>query len=338
MKIDFKSDNIMNLYCLWLGAMGQNSDEVLSAFNDEAILKIKEAIPKKEAIPEFFSSETFTSLKQLQAEIVDGNIKDIEGFCASIKEKFPNYAQRMIPAFKTSFKALSDFYGTTETSAEQIKAQGVLNEEQGKYLDLLNKMASFYGVEGEQNIPCYITIYPDKKFNDGQAYQDAFQVSYSLEKDKDGYANNTIVPVRKMSTPFHESSHYLLNRSPSYLNIKEGTCLSGMYKSLNRYFEQNPQEKQNGGSSLNAIHEAFAACATALYLQEVRRQPLVPGRTWYHGFEVANKLAPKIYPRFRDYVLNGKTIDDKFFEGLNIDLNQKTVDKRLAEATQKMGR
>ena len=334
MKIDFKSDNIMNLYCLWLGAMGQNSDEVLSAFNDEAILKIKDAMPSNK-----FSSETFTSLKQLQAEIVDGNIKDIDGFCASIKEKFPNDAQRMIPAFKTSFKALSDFYGTTETRAEQIKAQGVLNEDQGKYLDLLNNMASFYGVEGKQNIPCYITIYPDKKFNDGQAYQDAFQVSYSLEKDKDGYANNTIVPVRKMSTPLHESSHYLLNRSPSYLNIKEGTCLSGMYKSLDRYFEQNPQEKQNGDSSLNAIHEAFAACATALYLQKVRGEPLAPGRTWYHGFEAANKLAPKIYPRFRDYVLNGKTIDDKFFEGLNIDLNQKTADnKRLAEATQKMGR
>ena len=318
-KINFQANTLVSLYYLWAQSFGSEErvKPILEAFQDERILSIVKAMPE-------FSDETFSSLKELESKLSKGEIKRFEEFEENIKILFPKDAERMLPVFKNAFEGLSAYVEKEGVKDKIEKTLKTLIADQEGYEGLLNRISVFLGFKTEQNIPCHINVYPDKKFNDGSSSDIAFQLSYSLTKDGGEYVNDTLIPVRKRCTPIHEATHYLFSHSELRKNIKTAE----IYHSLCELFELHSKEKLNPQRSSKqeaslAIDEALASCSSALYKEKVSGERLPDDYEWYHGFEVVNQLAPQIYPRFKYYISEGMPLDDAFFQGLKLDLTKK---------------
>ena len=176
--INFQANTLVSLYYLWTQSFGREErvKPILEAFQDERILSIVKAKPE-------FSPEAFSSLKELASKLSKGEIKRFEEFEENIKILFPKDAERMLPVFKNTFEGLSDYVEKKGVKDKIEKTLETLNADQEGYKKLLNNISVFLGFKTEQNIPCHINVYPDKKFNDGSSSDIAFQLSYSLTKD-----------------------------------------------------------------------------------------------------------------------------------------------------------
>ena len=319
-KIKFQATTLVSLYYLWTESFGkeEKTKPVLEAFQDDRILSIAKARPSE------FSYETFSSLRELKTKLNEREIQTFEEFEENIKILFPKDAERMLPVLKNTFEGLSDYVEKKGVKDKIEKTLETLNAEQDRYQNLLNNISVFLGFKTEQNIPCCINIYPDKKFNDGSSSDIGCQLSYSLTSDGGEYVNDTLIPVRKMSVPMHEATHYLFSHSEFRKNLSEEKFSLEIYNSLCEFLEQNPEEKLNSNRSSKqeavlAIDEALASCSSVLYKEEVNGEKLPKNYDWYYGFESANQLAQRIYPKFREYILAGKQLDNAFFEELDIE-------------------
>ena len=149
-------------------------------------------------------------------------------------------------------------------------------------------------------------------------------MNYSLIQTEPAgnYYEGSNIPSRKISTPFHEMTHFLFYNS----KVKEelSNSATGGAKNLMNYlttqFENNPGEMSVGKdpkkNALAAMNEAIAVCSTALYNEKTTGAPVKEGDKWYHGFEMANRVAPIIYPHFKEYVKGGRPFDDRFYEAV----------------------
>lgn len=82
------------------------------------------------------------------------------------------------------------------------------------------------------------------------------------------------------------------------------------------------EKKGNGTASrdeiiLELIHEAFASCSDALYIEGTTGKPVTNDDGWYYGWKEANDLAKQMYPHFKEYLNEGKPFDCQFFAKLS---------------------
>lgn len=91
-------------------------------------------------------------------------------------------------------------------------------------------------------------------------------------------------------------------------------------KWLTEEFDKKPEEKRVGNDSeknaIGAMNELFAVCSTALYNEKTTGKPIKDGDKWYHGFEMPNRLAPVVYPMYKDYINSGRSFDGAFYEDI----------------------
>lgn len=134
----------------------------------------------------------------------------------------------------------------------------------------------------------------------------------------------------------YEGGHFLLTNTQIWKDLESIALSSGKHLNNNSpilktidiftaYFDANPNEKCNKSFSskiavLDVINEAFACCSNTFFCEKRDVAVFADKKVWYYGFEAANKLAPQVYPLFKEYIAQGKTMDDMFFKRLNDNL------------------
>lgn len=261
-------------------------------------------------------STFFNCMKNLQANICDGNINNIDEFNTFIKKKLSDRPDKIEKFCHDSIRELqeySSFYQRHIQSITQYKRaiENTQIDAQKGYSKDLSKLYDFFDVD--KNVKCYGILAPvSKKEIDGCAIGNGFMIFYSTEKkDNEKYIENSLLPEKKVSTPLHEATHILFGSSKIKQDLRDNQGKGGikLLSVLDEYFNDNPDTK--GRSVLLAVDEALAACSSMVV--NTKYKPKENFDVFYHGFEGANALAKCCYPVFQEYMKHGKKMDDDFF-------------------------
>ncbi len=322
-QIDFRINPIYSCYSLWQDTLNGNNDpvfeqrtkEFVNSFNSENIANLAHCmIPWKHP-------QTRDNIQKVHGLIGKEDVQTINELQKILDENFhPEDAKLLGTAIS---KALPDFQKFLDNNKSEI-AQDIktLNQSQQTYKNDLSELYTCLEVNSNKKCTVYVNPYPTTPLYDGISNEQNVVMNYSLSQNevKENYVADSNLLKRKISTPFHEATHYLFNNS----TLKErlnGSTTGEMKKFMNyltTHFEQNPQERKiHKGAHENAVaavNESLAVCSTALYNEKMYGQPVKDGDKWYHGFEMANRLAPIMYPYYKQYIQSGKKFDDGFFK------------------------
>lgn len=347
--IKFDDNELTSFYETWISLLSAQIEDIDKNLNtiggekkDEE--QLKQCAKELKNLP--LNKEVFVGLTKLGEELFKDHcrVNTIDDLVSFVAENFPSgYAAQAEKPLKSFYSAFDKSYQAPEAVRERTAAVDVLRKLQQDpqigYDKDLRQMSKFFGVPEDTVIKCNISLYSNKFMCDGMAAGGGFFINYALSDKGKACVANSVVPERKLSTPLHESTHYLFHQSPMYKIFKHEAdrVMEGkkpLYPGIHRvistmkdYFEQNPEAKRYGnvndnlsGAILSGFDEALAASASAL--QDEKKCRITDpnynvlqdkNREWYHGFEGANKLAPAVFPLFKSYLAEGKPIDNSFF-------------------------
>lgn len=342
-EIKFVSDKMRAFSDLIHGYLIYGSDAVKSvfeAFENKDISEIMHAFPTP------LNSETFAALKEIKYLADVGDISDISSLQEVVSKHLNSTdAERMNNSFGKAFEAYDEFYGKSlDNIAFNIATleKGQVDSQSG-YKKELSSLYVFFDIPKDLECRCYINPFPGKTLGDGVAAANGVSQNYSLQRteDDDNYIGSSNLLKRKSSTPFHEATHFLFENSglKEELLNPQNPGMKKVMDNLASYFEGNPQLKNNGRQSaqqnaLSAINESLAVCSTALLNEKITGKPVPDGKDWYVGFEAANKLAPQVYPLYKEYITHNQKFDDNFFIKLSENMSYfKSNDKALEKAS-----
>lgn len=306
-KINFASNPMYSFYGLWCDC-AQNKD-ALNGFDDDRLSKIANVAPQKGS-----------KMRSIIGKIHEFNITDITGLKSLIKDKLDTQTLEIL---ESAFEAYKEFYAKNKKNIDNNLI--VMDTEQQTYQRELAKLYKCFDISPETICSCYLNPFPKNKINDGISNNKSVSMDYSLNKTEDAnnYVSNSDILKRKLSTPFHEATHFLFNNSQLKKDIEEEK-----YPQINSVLNQvisKFEKKGNGTASrdeikpfaIGAINEAFAACSSALYNEKTTGKPVTNDNEWYHGWKEASDLAKQMYPLFKKYLNEGKSFDCQFFAKLS---------------------
>lgn len=312
-EIEFKTDEMLGFYSLWVDALispSEDRDKVLSAFENPDIKELVNATPNS------FNGLSKT-LGKFEQKILNGEVSNIDGFMDLIVQTFENNgAENIEPALRKSFGAYHEFCEKKETKdiidGNLSAVKNFQKNEKIGYAKELDNLYVFFDVPADNKCVCYLNPYPDKPFNDGSAMDGFFKQNFvvkRLEEDS-AYLENSTILMRKTSTPLHEASHFLFGKSEIKQDFwgGKGEGVGKLRKVLTQQLEKYPDKRGENAT----FDEALASCSSAI-MTEKRQGKLADNHEWYHGFEAANELAPHVYPLYKEYLSQGKKMDDAFF-------------------------
>ncbi|MDR1694097.1 MAG: hypothetical protein LBR70_02750 [Lactobacillaceae bacterium] len=335
-EIEFTSNELSSFYELWTSILGSKDKEIDENLNisrsEKDNREFKQYAKELKAVKP--DGPIFDGLKKLSAELFkdNGSIKTFDDFKSFVKD---NVSDKYDYALTNLYKPFHEFYSSAEVVKEREAAVRALGS--FGYGKELGNMYKFFNVSEDFKIKGNINLYQTTFTNDGTAVSGGFFMNAAIADKNDTCLGNSAVQERKVSTPLHESAHLLFGKSKEWLFKNEidrvlkgkAPALGGasrVVSILKNYFEKNPEAKRDGnvddnlsGSMLAAIHESFGASASALI--DEKKQPGYDAakdkkRKWYYGFDGADKLAPIVYPIFKEYISKGKMLDDKFYNKL----------------------
>lgn len=305
-KINFASNPMYSFYELWCNC-AQNKD-ALNGFDDDMLSKIAILPPPNRSIVE---------------KIHEFNISDIAGLKSLMKD---NLDVQTLGILGPAFEAYKEFYAKNKENIDNNLM--VMDKEQQTYQSGLAELYKCFDVPPETVCTCYLNPFPKNKMNDGISNSKSVSMDYSLNRieDTNNYINNSDILKRKLSTPFHEATHFLFNNSQLKKDIEEEK-----YPQMNNVLNQvisKFAKKGNGTASreeikpiaIGVINEAFAACSTAWYNEKTTGKPVANDNEWYHGWKEANDLAKQMYPHFKEHLKEGKLFDGHFFTKLSVSI------------------
>lgn len=316
MAIDFKTDEMMSFYYLWKEnfiAYGMpEADTFLASFDNPKIKNITQTYPRG----------CVEKLAELGNNIQDGKISDIDGFISFLDMSFSGYSADKGHVLKNVFEGYHQFYISSQVmlSDNADVMRRLQDDVHLGYKQELDNLYKVFGVNPESDkLRAYINPVPERPLYDGMSQNSAFYQNISIHPQEGrAYIENSTVCLEKISTPFHEATHHIFARSQLKQDIKEGQ-VKGRTKEvmavLSAYMEATKDKQPRGGTALSALDEAFAACSSAIMYQKINKGKLPD--EWYHGFDAANRLAPKIFPLYMEYLEQGKPLDEKFFMSLS---------------------
>ena len=322
MAIEFQADEMMSFYFMWqeaLSAYGSPQlDTYLKSFQNPDIEAIKNSYPKG-------IGGKIQNLSLLGKDIQNGEVRNIDEFAQKMAKHLDVSKEdmaRISPNLQKAFGAYHDFYKTAEPiiSSNLTTLNDVQTDKQLGYSGDLSKLYKFFGVdEKSDRLVGYVNPSPVAPLYDGMCTNSGFYQNFpSHQLSGKSYVGDSTVGENKISTPLHEATHHIFARSQIKKDIINGEAKGRIKEVINvmdEYIKACPQGQVRGAKGLSALDEAFAACSSAL-MDEKRTgvSPLDnPDREWYHGFDAANRLAPKVYPLYREYLEQGKTLDGEFF-------------------------
>ncbi len=242
----------------------------------------------------------------------------------------------------------------TVKTFKQMYGSGALGYT-GKDFDNVDVM---FGVPNEANtivdcclVPKLLANSPDGRTDNGTCYLFYGLIQDEKEAQAGNYLNqnNSLLLKRKTSTPFHEGIHYLLDVSPLKNKLLymmgitqlpaenlEGCCNKDDFPQMKQFMEkfltciENNQNlchyrgmPKDNSSSVNLayriISEAFAVSGSMYVTENLGGKLPSQEKDWYSGWFFAGKLSKHVYPIFKEYLKEGKPIDDTFFARLNGD-------------------
>ena len=323
MAIEFQANEMMSFYFMWqeaLSAYGQPQFYTyLKSFENQDIEAIKGCYPKG-------IGGKIQKLSLLGKDIQNGQIQNIDDFAQSMSlhlDISKEDMEKITPNLQKAFGAYHEFYRSAEPTmaSNLVTLNGIQADEKLGYTEDVSKLYKFFGVdEKTDKLIGYINPSPNIPLYDGMCTSSGFYQNFpSHQLSSKSYVGNSTVGENKVSTPLHEATHHIFARSQIKKDIINGEAKGKMREVVNvmdEYIKACPQGQVRGAQGLAALDEAFAACSSAL-MDEKRTgvSPLDnPDREWYHGFDAANRLAPKIYPLYKEYLEQGKTLDGEFFD------------------------
>lgn len=346
-EIDFKVNPIYSCYCLWSGTLNgmesaefdKKRREFISSFKSPEISGLVDA-----TIP-WGHKNTLSNIQKVQGIIGAQNVQNIDDLQKVLTENFDkDNAEQLTAAIKKALPKFEEFLSQNKNVIENDLQ--VLSETQKVYGKELSALYTCFGVDESKQGVMFVNPSPVKPMSDGISTSLNASMNYSLKQDEnsDNYLEGSNILSRKASTPFHETTHFLFNNSKVKKELTNATTLGTkkIMDWLTAQFDTKPEEKRVGPDSkqnaIGAMNEAFAVCATALYNEKTTGQPIQNGDKWYHGFEMPNRLAPVMYPLFKEYVEQGRPFDDKFYETIYQKMKNKerlnSLRKRLSGKTE----
>lgn len=319
-KITFESNPIYSFYGLWRACMyaPDASKKALEGFHDERLSKIADIIPAK-------GTRARLMAEKMQELIGKSNIQDFDGFKTLMNANFDSHeVENFGKILEQGFEAYKSFWDKNKENLEKnINAMNIAQSSYSK--DLANLYKCFKTSADKQSV-CYLNPFPKDKINDGISNSENVSMDYSLSKteNNDNYFENSDILKRKLSTPFHETTHLLFLNSQLKKDIESEKSpeISGVLNRVISKFEKKgignnkASREQLKYFAVGTINEAFAACSSALYRDNTTGKPAANNDEWYYGYKEANDLARQMYPVFKDYVSSGKPFDDQFFKKL----------------------
>lgn len=256
-------------------------------------------------------------------KIHEFNISDIAGLKSLMKD---NLDVQTLGILGPAFEAYKEFYTKNKENIDNNLM--VMDKEQQTYQSGLAELYKCFDVPPETVCTCYLNPFPKNKMNDGISNSKSVSMDYSLNRieDTNNYINNSDILKRKLSTPFHEATHFLFNNSQLKKDIEEEK-----YPQMNNVLNQVISKFAKNGNgtasreeikpiAIGVINEAFAACSTAWYNEKTTGKPVANDNEWYHGWKEANDLAKQMYPHFKEHLKEGKLFDGHFFTKLSVSI------------------
>lgn len=323
--IEFKVNPIYSCYCLWSGTLNGSGDKSFdekrkkfaASFNSPEISGLVDAtLPWK-------NRKTLSNIQKVQGIIGEQNVQNIADLQKILNENFDKEnAEQLTEAIRKALPEFKKFL--TENKNVIDNDLKVLDETQKVYGRELSTLYKCLGVDENKKGVVFINPSPVRPLGDGISTSLNASMNYSLSKDEDSanYLANSNILSRKSSTPFHETTHFLFNNSKVKAELSNPTTEGAkkLMKWLTEEFDKKPEEKRVGNDSgknaIGAMNELFAVCSTALYNEKTTGKPIKDGDKWYHGFEMPNRLAPVVYPMYKDYINSGRSFDGAFYEDI----------------------
>lgn len=323
--IEFKVNPIYSCYCLWSGTLNGSGDKSFdekrkmfaASFNSPEISGLVDAtLPWK-------NRKTLSNIQKVQGIIGEQNVQNIADLQKILNENFDKEnAEQLTEAIRKALPEFKKFL--TENKNVIDNDLKVLAETQKVYGKELSTLYKCLGVDENKKGVVFINPSPVRPLGDGISTSLNASMNYSLSKDEDSanYLANSNILIRKSSTPFHETTHFLFNNSKVKAELSNPTTEGAkkLMKWLTEEFDKKPEEKRVGNDSgknaIGAMNELFAVCSTALYNEKTTGKPIKDGDKWYHGFEMPNRLAPVVYPMYKDYINSGRSFDGAFYEDI----------------------
>ena len=263
-------------------------------------------------------------IKILQAKILTGAVNNWQDFQSVIKEQLPDRPQQVAKFCDIATKMqeqYSVFYKKNILSIQKYNqaAQAAQDDPEHGYIQDVEKLYNFFGTD--KSTQCYGILTPTpKKQVDGYATGNAVLCFYDPQRteENDNYLGDSPLLKRKISIPFHETTHILFGHSAIKQDLihARGDGVRNLLTMLAQYFEKYPENKSAfsaqlpiAENSLLAIDEAIASCSSAL----VNNKYNIQQEKFYFNFEGANELAKAIFPVYTDYLCQNKKMDDQFF-------------------------
>lgn len=316
MPIDFKVDEMMSFYYLWQESLinydSPRLNDFLAGFDNPQIENIKQTYPKG----------IDKKMPELGQCIQTGKIKDIDAFVSFLDASFSGYASAQGNMLKDTFNGYHQFFvSSADVLSRNRDVMGQLQDDSslGYRKEIENLYKVFNVNPQEDKLQNYINLVPYRPLCDGMSTSSALYQNFSATPQPGKtYIENSTVEMEKIGTPLHEATHHIFDCSQLKKNIREGN-VSGRLKEvmevLDSYIKSTSDEQPRGATALSALDEAFAACSSAVMYQKANGGKLPD--EWYHGFEAANRLAPKVFPLYMEYMERGKPFDEAFFYSLS---------------------
>ena len=334
--IHFHSNGLSGFYNLWTAGITRQQ-KLLNAFSDSSVRELSKIAPQNINFSSYMNIY-LPLMQKIGKAVQEGKITTLDDFIQAVATDFPNGKKMALP-LQSAFQSWQQFYNNPQTKIETKKVIHALNKihTTSPYRETLDGMVRFFGLNKDMNIPGNIFIFPKEgssPVHSGFCDDQAVWMLYSLTRSEaaENYVSDTICLKRRMTTPIHETSHFLMNASQLWKDLKShsNSDYEQTFQLLKRYFKAHPQtpleQKYPDEAVLSALQEAFASCP-APFLAEKQGKPFSPDMTWYYGFETADKLAKQIYPLYKEYLLEGKTADRLFFKRLNENLKIFDIEK-----------
>lgn len=327
--IKFHSSEIVGFFAELLNGDMNSPDNLIYSF--------KESFPDRIRNGEAFG-RWHGCVNKLHDAVQKGVVRDINDLTQFVFDNQNGHT--FTPEKQTEIKQrLTDGYNrysaAYQAKAPQIQAwadknESLKNEETRGYRKELDGLCDLFSVPKNQTFNAILAFTPDKR-NEGQAWQNGF-VQYSDFKafeqnghDTEKFIDGSPVQRSKISTPLHEATHIMFKKAGLEQQLMNPQT-AGMKKLMDAMRGEidfnDPRACINKNASIEwnavrAVDEAIAAASCKMVdikYGTCGKDPENPEiKEWYAGFSPANSLAPHAFKMVKNYLKQGKQLDDNFF-------------------------
>ncbi len=353
-NISFKTDEFVNFSFLFLAGFAFNKreyDTMLNTF-DGQLEVVRNLRHQLLAYPsEITELQGATDLKQhhqilygkvneLLKQLSSGEISDMSGLKNFLSTRFGvktdgidtdykfycSFFEDNQECIQKNLNAMRHIYSDNPIQMPNLPTDSHMPQTTGDYLTAMRR---FFDVPTDKKPTVYLHPFPDDPHMSGWSTVDGPHQTFCtkrLESD-DKYVDGTTMLSRRVVTPLHETAHWMFDNSPMMDEFKKlpeerSPAVQKFISVMEDKFKKNPETNYHNPSPLGAIHEALASSAdVVMRSEEMMKDFDYKTAELYYGFKAGNDLARVVYPIFHEYIANGKSMSDGFFDRIVSDKN-----------------